>query len=185
MTREGFGDGEALRLGEGIGAPPAQCQLGRAGRVAPPSPRRASAIVHHRLIGLFGAVPFDHGEFRGVQRRLARGCGRRGRNRRSASRRRQAASSWRIRARCGGSAAARSPPGATSSVAKAWRWASLPGEICSAAASTSTKPSRVEIAAERRERSRPRASRKGRRSAWRRALPEGERRRTPGGRGSR
>ena len=106
----------------------------------------AAQSCHHRLVGLIGAIPFEHGELGVMQRRRARGCGRRGRNRRCAARRRRAASCRRIPARCADRAAARSPPGAISSVAKACRCASLPGETCSAAVSTSTKPLRLEPA---------------------------------------
>ena len=85
------------------------------------------AVVHDRLIGLAGAIPFQHGEFGRVQRPCARGCGRRGRSRRSASRLPPAASSSRIRARCAGSGCAAGRPCHDARCAKACRCASLPG----------------------------------------------------------
>ena len=84
VAGEGLGDGEPLGRGEGVGASrPRQVEASSRRRRAAAAARSASAIVHHRLIGLAGAVPFEHGEFRRVQRRRARGCGRRGRSRRS------------------------------------------------------------------------------------------------------
>jgi elongation factor P len=67
----------------------------------------------------------------------------------------------------------RAPPGETSSVAKAWRCASFPGETCSAAGSTSTNPC-ASNQPRKAETIRARASRKGRRSAWRREVQKGE-----------
>ena len=101
-----------------------------------------------------------------VQRARARGCGRPGRNRRSASRPPPAASCRRIPARCADRAAAGRRPGPISSVAKACRCASLPGETCRAAVSTSMKPCASNQAAQGR---RDPAARQQERPAARRA----------------
>ena len=45
--------------------------------------QQRGAIVDQRVIGLVGAIPFEHGEFGMMQRARARDCGTRGRTRRS------------------------------------------------------------------------------------------------------
>ena len=54
--------------------------------------QEGGAVGHQRLVRLAGAIPFEHGEFGMMQRRRARGCGRRGRSR--TMRRSPAASSF-------------------------------------------------------------------------------------------
>ena len=92
----------------------------------------------------------------------------------AASRRPPAASCRRIPARCADRAASRSPSAPISSVAKACRWVSLPGETCSAAVSTSMKSCRVEPARAAPPTIALRASRNGRRSAWTCGAQKGE-----------
>ena len=123
VSRSGSANGSALRSRKVKRRAPAA------------SRRRARSAACNRpsaLVGPSRAIPFEHGEFGMVQRRRARGCGRRGRTRRSAARRRRAASCRRIPARCAGKRWSRAVRPPTSSVAKAWRWVSLPGETCRA-----------------------------------------------------
>ncbi len=108
-------------------------------------PARAASAQsrHQRLIGLAGAVPFQHGEFGMVQRAALAVAVDRPEAEDALARRRRAASCRRIPARCAGRALRASPSGRIASVAKADRCVSLPGETCSAAVCTSTKSRRA------------------------------------------
>ena len=130
------------------------------------------AVGHHRLVGLAGAIPFDHGEFRRVQRRRARGCGRRGRNRRSSPRRRRAASSWRIRARCGGSAARASRPAPIQLGGEGVEMGLVAGRDLERGGLDLDEAVRRRTSARSAATMRFRASRNGRRSRWRSRVPE-------------
>ncbi len=128
VSRSGAANGSAMRSRND--ELPGARGLRRAGQ-------HRHAVVHQQLVGLVRAVPFEHGEFGMMQRAALAVAERSGRTRRSAARRRPAASCRRIPARCAGSAG-RGRPATTSSVRMAWRWVSLPGETCSVAVSTST-----------------------------------------------
>ena len=136
--------------------------------------QKGGAIVHQHGVVLPSAVPFQHGEFRGCAAARVRGCARHGRRRGSGSRPPRAASSSRIRARCAGSIRLR--------CCRRCRWhrsrrragaPRFPGWSARAAGSTSMKPS---VASQARSAAwmRLRASRSGRRSAWRAGCHQGE-----------
>ena len=165
----------ARRKGSAVRSAPGQAS--RSPRRAAASATSASRIGHHRLVGRAGAVPLDHGEFRRMQRPALAVAEDAGEIDDLRPRRRRAASSWRIRARCGDSAVAAPPSGPISSVAKAWRWASLPGETWRAAGSTIEEPLRLEPArgAPPRSGSAPGGTGGGRR--WRSVDQKGEGRR--------
>ena len=68
VARERLGHGDVLGRGEGIAlvrAMPQAMPVHRPGRRG----QQCRAIGHQRRVGLVGAVPFQHGEFRMVQRR--------------------------------------------------------------------------------------------------------------------
>ena len=103
------------------------------------SPRSAAQSAISGLVGLPGPIPFQHRELR------AGAAGPRSRLRHTRARskiraRPPPAASWpRTPARCADRAGCARPYGWIASVAKACRWASLPGETCRAGVSTSTK----------------------------------------------
>ena len=120
----------------------------RAGRWAASATSAAQSSIS-RVERRAGPIPFEHGEFRRVQR-VALAVAEHVRQRENLrSRRRPAASSSRIPARCADRRRAPSRPAGSSAVRKPCRCVSLPGEACSAAGSTSTKPLALEPAARR------------------------------------
>ena len=178
-AREGLGDGQALGLGERIGL----ARRDRSAALRPPLRRRSAqdlgAVAHQRLVGLAGAIPFQHGEFRVVQRpalAVAVDVGKAG-DALLAGRQQLLAGEFRRGVEIERRACCRRD--AISSVAKACRCASLPGETCSVAVSTSMKSRAAKKPRKRRlnpvaaEQEGPavgmdmRASTRARRQAWR------------------
>ena len=123
-------------------------ELLRAGRARRLGHQRR-AVVHQRLIRLVRPIPFQHREFGMMQRAALAVAEHAGEieDARLARRQQLLAGEFRRGAQI---ERRRSPPGAISSVAKACRWVSLPGETCKAAVSTSTKSGRRTRPARRR-----------------------------------
>ena len=122
------------------------------------------AVVHQQLVVAVRPVPFEHGEFRMVQRVRSRDCGSSGRTRRSAARRPPEASCRRIPGRCADSAG-------RGRWARPVRSASHGhGSRCPARpAASRSRPRRIpapRTGPAPPGRSRPAAIRNGRRSAW-------------------
>ena len=67
VSQKGAGDGQPLRLGEGVGLAAAEGEGFCAGAFGGQRKQRR-AVLHQALVGLAGAVPFEHGEFGMVQR---------------------------------------------------------------------------------------------------------------------
>ena len=109
-ARERIGDAEILPRRARIGGLAAPGEMPCAGGVERGGQQRL-AIRHQVAIAAARAIPFEHHEFGLMQRAALRRCGRRGRAGRCAPSPRPAASSSRIRARCGGTSATSPSPG--------------------------------------------------------------------------
>ena len=153
VSRSRRGEGSAVRSFH------AAAGSRRPWRPRPGSPRSPPSA----LVGLVGPVPLQHGELGMVQRPALAVAEHPGEieDLRLAGRQQLLAGEFRRGVQV---ARRRVAAGAISSVAKACRWVSLPGETCSAAVSTSTKPRRRNQSRSA-DMMRPRASRNGRRSA--------------------
>ena len=133
------------------------------------------AVVHQRCERRADAIPFEHREFRRVQRACARDCGRHASARRSASPRRRAASSSRIRARCAAIGRARSAVRPD----EVGREARADGSRCRAR--PAARPDRPRRSPWRRTSGEPRLAiararqKPGRRAAWRSRVQNGGR----------
>ncbi len=139
-------------------------KLARPGRLRRDA-KHGGAIVDQGAIGRLGAVPFQHGEFGMMQPGALAVAEDMGERKNSCSRPPPAVSCSRIPARNAGKSGEGAPPSGSKLVAKAAVWVSLPGEICKADGSTSTKPWRSKQVAQRlaiRARSFRRGDRAGR-----------------------
>ena len=170
---EGLGDGDAL----GHRRTDRRCGRGSVNCVGPGRLRGerqdCRAVLHQALVGLVGAIPLQHGEFRMVQRAALAVAEDAGEFEDPRLARRQQLLAGEFRRGAQIERRVRRRPAPTSSVAKACRWASLPGETCSAGVSTSTK-SRAANQPRSAAMMRLRASRNGRRSAWTSGAHQGE-----------
>ena len=162
--RECFGDREPLRFGERIGDAAAETKFLRPRRFRRLR-QQCRAVLHQHLIRLAGAIPFDHCEFRVMQRAAARGCETLWRTRRYAARRLPTVSCRRIPATCADRAATSRRPAPPARLRKRANGSRCPAISASAPVSTSIKPSAANQARSAAT-IRPRAKSAGRRSAW-------------------
>ena len=139
---------QQLGLGKRIGDPAAKRKSPDAGRLRGMR-NDDDAVVHHGVIGCFGAVPFQHGEFRQMQVAALAVAEHPREIENLRSRPPPAVSCRRIPARSADSAWRARRRHAMSSVRGACRWVSLPGETCKIPVSTSAKPCSSNHAAQR------------------------------------
>ena len=140
VALEGLGHRQPLRLGEGIDAAAAKREAACARRLAPPAASSVGAVVHQRLVGLARRDTIracvNSGWCSGAALAVAEDAGEI-EDPRLAGRQQLLAGEFRRGVQIERRAARRRAP--ISSVAKACRCASLPGETCRAAVSTSMK----------------------------------------------